>query len=120
MQPTKPARLRELQCELATLKRRNGATFRAIAKAVGVSKSTAYRWTEHVEFAQPEARCRAELVPCANGMGYSVECHYDRPRLPDRHKRGGRRRRQHIPDDLHMQLLEADLRRELWRHRQAR
>ncbi len=109
------AELRELQRELAILKRRNGATFRAIAKAAGISKSTAYRWACDVEFAPLPPDCRYEFVPRNEGgwITWAARLTTEYQPTPDRHKRGGRRRPQHIEDDGVVKWLRLEVARRL-------
>lgn len=107
------AELRELQRELAILKRRNGATFRAIAKAAGISKSTAYRWACDVEFALPRPTFSYELVPRKDWMECGIRIVHAPIQTPDRHKRGGRRRPQHIEDDYVVRWLQWEVARRM-------
>lgn len=105
--------LRELQRELAILKRRNGATFRAIAKAAGISKSTAYRWVRDVEFVLPRPAFSYELVPREDWMEWVLQPVYKPIPTPDRHKRGGRRRPQHAADNAMVKWLQEEVTRRM-------
>ena len=107
-----PQTLRNMQIELATLKRRHGATFRDIARSVGASKSAVHRWTAHIEFEPPAQQTLHDIVPVAGG-GYTWQVVIVAPPTPDRHKTGARHRRQHLEDTLHMQMLEQDIRQRL-------
>ena len=108
-----PFNLREAQEVLAAEKRRNGATYRAIADFVGVTSSTAYRWTRDVEFSPPAQRSECELVPLPGGSGYAWRHIFEQPPTPNQHKRGGRKRPQHVRDDLWMNDLRLDILDEL-------
>jgi len=108
----KPKSLHDMQLELAELKRRHGATYRAIAKVCGISKTTAYRWTAHVEFEPPAQQAGLDLVPLAAG-GFTCQFVTTQPPTPPRDRRGRRRTRPHIEDTLHMLMLEMDVRQRL-------
>jgi DNA-binding XRE family transcriptional regulator len=108
----KPQTLHDMQLELAELKRRHGATYRDIARAVGVSKSTAYRWTAHIEFEPPAQRNETDLVPLASG-GFSWRYVTTQPPTPPRDRRGRKRTKPHIQDTPHMRMLVMDIRQRL-------
>jgi len=104
--------LHDTQLELAELKRRHGSTFRDIARTVGISKSTAYRWTAHIEFEPSAQQAGLDLVPLAGG-GYAWRYVTSQPPTPPRDRRGRRRTKPHIEDTLHMRTLETDIRQRL-------
>ncbi len=104
----RPFDLREAQLKLAIEKRRRGATYRAIAQFVGRSKSCAHRWTQGAAFEPPEQRYINLLVPTTNGA-YTYEMTTERPPTPNQHKRGGRKRLQHIQDASWMQDVRIDI-----------
>ncbi len=108
----KPQTLRNMQIELATLKRRHGATFRDIARCVGVSKSTAHRWTQDVAFDMPPIRSEMNLVPLADG-GFTWQFVTTQPPTPARDRRGRRRTSPHIEDTQSIRMLEMDIRQRL-------
>jgi len=108
----KPQTLHDMQLELAELKRRHGATYRDTARAAGISKSTAYRWTAHIEFEPPAQRNELDLVPLANG-GFAWQFVTTQQPTPPRDRRGRRRTKPHIQDTPRMRMLEMDIRQRL-------
>ena len=113
----RPFDLREAQEMLATEKRRRGATYRAIADFVGVSTTTAHRWTKDIAFSPPAQLTRTQLVRAKDGCGFSSTVITRQPPTPNQHKRGGRKRPQHVDDALWMNNLRSDILGELRRRK---